>query len=121
MRADGIAIQYVGFHDVQGRREYVLQAQRGDELRRYTVWIELAAFSRRQALLQDGPDICYQKLVRELAEAEPHGSVGVTDGDLTAYRETHAPPPRRGGFSTPRTPDPSKPLAATPGKGGNGA
>jgi hypothetical protein len=112
----GLAVKYVGFRDVDGRREYELHAQRGDETRRYTLWIELAAFSRVHVLLQDGPDICYQKLVRELAGAEPHrgDGIAVTENDLAAYRETHAPPARRGGFSTPKPP-----ANAPPGAAGN--
>ena len=115
--AKRIAIQYLGFKDVKGRREYTLQAQQGDEMHRYTVWIEQAAFSRRQALLQDGPDICYQKLLHELAGSELLGSGGieVTEGDLTAYRQAHTPPARRG-FSAARTPEPAKALAASGGK-----
>jgi hypothetical protein len=102
-----LAIQYVGFKDVPGRREYTLHANRGDEARKYTVWIALAAFAKRQALPQDGPDICYQKLSHELANPETRESViEVTDRDLAAYRETHAPPVRRS-FS------PARPAATT--------
>jgi hypothetical protein len=92
----GVAVQYLGFQDVQDRREYALRAQRGDQERCYTVSIKLAAFTNRQALLQDGPDICYQKLLHELADSELHGACGfvVTESDLTAYRESHAVPRR---------------------------
>lgn len=111
-----IAIQYLGFKDVEGRREYQLHAHRGDQPRRYTVWIELGAFSRREALLQDGPDICYQKLMRELTGSEVEGpdGIGVTEGDLAAYRETHVAPVRRGFSHSPRPAD-EKP---SPVKGG---
>jgi len=93
-----VTIRYLGFHDGPGRREYVLDAQRGDETGRYTLWIELSAFSSRHALLQDGPEICYQKLLRELSDAELRGSAGmaVTENDLTSYREAHTRPVRRG-------------------------
>jgi hypothetical protein len=93
-----VSIRYLGFHDGPGRREYVLDAQRGDQKGRYMLWIELSAFSSRHALLQDGPEICYQKLLRELCDAELHGSLGmaVTENDLTSYRETHTRPVRRG-------------------------
>jgi hypothetical protein len=115
----GLAVKYVGFRDVEGRREYELHVQRGDETRRYTLWIGLAAFSRAHVLLQDGPDICYQKLVRELAGAEEGrpGHIAVTEHDLAAYREAHAAPARRGGFSAPR---PSA-AAKTPADGPPGA
>jgi hypothetical protein len=104
-----IAIQYLGFQDVKGRRQYALRAQRGDQARRYTVWIELSAFSDHQALLQNGPDICYQKLLRELGGSELQASdgIGVTEGDLAAYRETHPLPARRS-FSPPSPPQPAK-------------
>jgi hypothetical protein len=99
-----ITIRYLGFKDVDGRREYSLQAQRGLETSRYTVSIELAAFSKKQALLQDGPDICYQKL-RELSalELHPGGEVEVTEEELAAYRETHSRTPRRTFSSPPET------------------
>jgi hypothetical protein len=115
----GTVIQYLGFGNVNGRREYVLDVQRGDEIRRYTVWIELAAFSRGQALLQDGPDICYQKLLRELAGPEQQGSddIEVTERDLAVYRQSHAPPARRtGSFPLPRHAEPVK--VPAPGTGG---
>lgn len=103
-----LALNYVGFQDVQDRREYALDARLGEQTRRYTVWIELAAFSKRQALLQEGPDICYQKLLHELAGSEMQRveSIGVTDVDLAAYRESHPVTARRG-FSAPR-PEPAK-------------
>jgi hypothetical protein len=103
-----LAVNYRGFHDVQGRREYELDARLGDQTRHYTVWIALAAFSKRQALLQDGPDICYQKLLHELAGSVMEGaeSIGITDDDLAAYRERHPLAVRRG-YSPPR-PEPAR-------------
>ena len=95
-----VTVRYLGFHDVPGRREYMLDAQRGHQTDRfrYTVWIETSAFSSRHARLQDGPEICYQKLLRELCDAELKGSGGmaVTDTDLASYKEAHARPVRRG-------------------------
>lgn len=106
-----ISIRYLGFKDVDGFRQYTLQAQRGLETNRYTVSIELAAFSKKHALLQDGPDICYQKL-RELSLLEllAPGAVEVTESDLAAYRETHSRTPRRT-FSSP-APEAPGPAAA---------
>jgi hypothetical protein len=105
-----VVIRYMGFHDVQGRREYELHAQRGDQTSRYILWIEWTAFSKRLALLQDGPDICYQKLRRQLEGAELRGSDGiaVTDGDLADYREAHTPPVRRRSPSLSEGPGPAK-------------
>jgi hypothetical protein len=113
-----IVIQYQGFHDADGRREYLLDARSGARARRYVVWIDLDAFSCREARFQDGPDISYQKLVRELAGTQLDGveRIAVTAGDLAAYRETHAPPVRRS-FS-PASPGGAAPKAAADGGGG---
>jgi hypothetical protein len=105
-------LQYVGFQDAPGRREYVLMAQSGDKVRKYTVWIASDAFAKRQASMQDGPDICYQKLARALIDPELATAVRleVTDADLTHYREAHAPVKGR---SHPRRPfADAQPLAA---------
>lgn len=86
-----LVVQYVGFQAAPGRREYLLLVQEGDNVRTYTVSIPLEAFSRRRALLQDGPDISYQRLVRALADSEPiaAGRLAVTNADLTSYRDAH--------------------------------
>ena len=114
-----VAIQYQGFQDAPSRREYALEAQRGDQRRRYTVWIERSAFAARRALLQDGPDICYQKMLREVAAFQLDGSdcIGVTDGELASYRETHTRPVRRGfsPFPTPTREAPPPPTASPEG------
>lgn len=101
-----LALAYLGFRNAPGRREYLLRAQWGPEAREFTVWIAYNAFAMRQALLQDGPDICYQKLRRELAESVPSGvaCVGVTESDLASYREAHASSTRR-----PPSPGPVSP------------
>lgn len=93
-----LAIEYLGFRNGQDRREYLLCARLGTEAREYTVWIANAAFTAGHALFQDGPDICYQKLQRELVDAGLTGAlyVEVTDSEILAYRTAHAPPARRG-------------------------
>ena len=98
-----VAVRYLGFHDVSDRREFTLDAQRGDEVRRYAVRIELAAFSTRKALLQDGPDICYQKLLREIVDSGLPGpdDIDVTEDDLVAYRTAHPARVRKGFSSSP--------------------
>jgi hypothetical protein len=95
-------LEYIGFRNAGDRREYILRARFGTDARDYTLWIAHAAFAARQALLQDGPDICFQKLWRELAVVESRSvtCVAVTEADLASYREAHAPPARR--LPTPR-------------------
>jgi hypothetical protein len=86
-----LLVQYLGFADTPARREYQLVAQVGTETRNYTVWIEQAAFTKRKALRQDGPDICYQKLRRTLVESALSGTacIAVTEADLDLYRSAH--------------------------------
>lgn len=98
-----LTIEYHGFRDIGDRREYRLSARLGTQTCEYTVWIANTAFAARQALFQDGPDLCYQKLRRELAAtALTDGcSVQVTESDLLEYRTAHLPPQRRGAKTSP--------------------
>jgi hypothetical protein len=98
-----LTIEYLGFRNGRARREYLLCARLGTEASAYTVWIANAAFAAGDALFQDGPDICYQKLRRDLANTELSGAhtVEVTKGELQDYRTAHAPPTRRGLYSKP--------------------
>ena len=97
-----LSIEYLGFRCGRDRREYMLCARRGTESSEYTVWIASSAFTAGHALFQDGPDICFQKLRRELAAAEPTPSrtLEVTQSELLEYRIAHAPPQRRTQFSS---------------------
>jgi len=100
-----ITIEYVGFRTSAKRREYLLRSHFGPESHDYTVGIALADFSAGRARFQDGPEICYLKLVREL-EAQSAGAtpgaddLTVTDVELADYVTAHTTPGRsRGGFS----------------------
>src|SRR4029450_9918607 len=91
-----LIVQYVGFQDARGRREYLLLAQLGERVRQYTMSIALEAFAQRRLLLQDGPDICYQMLVRALVDGGLVGTsrLSVSDEDLACYRDAHTTPAR---------------------------
>ena len=113
-------VEYVGFRTSAGRREYVLRSHLGPEVHEYTVGISLAAFAAGRVRLQDGPEICYLKLLRELesAEAAPsrEANLTVTDAELADYVTAHTTPARsRGGFSAGvaaaarKTPPPPEP------------
>ena len=100
-----ITIEYVGFRTSTKRREYLLRSHVGPEIHDYTVGIALADFSAGRARFQDGPEICYLKLVREL-EAQAAGAtpgaddLTVTDVELADYVTAHTTPGRsRGGFT----------------------
>jgi hypothetical protein len=63
----------------------------------FVLVIENAAFASGHARYQDGPDICYQKLLAALAQAEPAADrIALSEEDLFTYRHAHAPKaPRR--------------------------
>lgn len=115
-------VEYVGFRTGEDRREYVLRSHLGSEVHEYTVGIALAAFTAGRARLQDGPEICYLKLVRELESLEagaaraPH--LTVTDAELADYVTAHTPAPRgRSGFSAAAaTASPGKTPPPPPGR-----
>lgn len=100
------ALEYLGFRNTPDRREYRLSARIGTDAREYTVWIAHSAFSSAHALLQDGPDICYQKVWHLLSEAGlmDQTSVEVTEGELKDYHAARIPASRR-----PQAPKPADP------------
>ncbi len=115
-------VEYVGFRTGENRRDYVLRSHLGTEVHEYTVGISLAAFTAGRVRLQDGPEICYLKLLRELESTEagtsrpPH--LTVTDAELADYVAAHTTPARgRGGFSaSTATAAPVKTPPAEPGR-----
>ncbi|HEY2943722.1 MAG TPA: hypothetical protein VGN09_14915 [Vicinamibacteria bacterium] len=98
-----VTVEYVGFRTSAKRREYLLRSHLGPEIHDYTVGITLADFAAGRARFQDGPEICYLKLMRELEAPEAKPGVDdftITDAELAAYVTAHTTPARsRGGFS----------------------
>jgi hypothetical protein len=91
-------VEYVGFHSTSERREYRLRLHSGPEIREYTVGIALAAFTSGQARYQDGPEISFLKLHRELlldGVAPAEADYTVSDAELTEYRDAHGAPRNR--------------------------
>ena len=86
-------VEYVGFHSTGERREYVLRLHlAGDDVREYTVGIALAAFATGSVRYQDGPEISFLKLSREMTacgQPPPDADFTVSDDELSAYREAH--------------------------------
>lgn len=96
-RPPTVTVEYRGFRNTPDRREYFLSARTGPESRNYTIWIPHQAFAAHDALLQDGPDICFRKLQTQLAEVGGGGGdyIAVTAADLLSYKEAHTIPSRR--------------------------
>jgi hypothetical protein len=120
--AGELRLEYRGFRNTEVNREYMILARLADEEREYVVAIEQAAFAARRVSFQEGPDICFQRLRRELLGQAlvPLPQLTITEGELAAYRTAHAPvATRRAGPLLPRPArpegDPAPPAPATEG------
>lgn len=98
--ASATQVEYVGFTTSGQAREYTLRVRHGaGEPVEVTLSIESQAFLDNRVRYQDGPEICFLKLQKELT-ARDDGRVpsrlSVVDADLEEYKAAHAPrPPRR--------------------------
>jgi hypothetical protein len=88
-------VEYVGFSVRGAAREYALRVWPNDgEPRDFTLVIPNQAFLSQRVRYQDGPEVCFLKLQRQLAACPtglPPSHLGVTDADLEDYRITHTP------------------------------
>jgi len=87
-----LTIRYLGFECTSEGRSYRLRVDVGsEEPRLFTVNISNEAFATRRARFQDAPELCLQRLQRELDQndALPGGvSLLVTTADLDFYRDS---------------------------------
>lgn len=86
-------VEYVGFQTVGDCRHYQLRVRSADSSHDYTVSIPNALFAPGLAKFQDGPELAFQKLQREMAiDPEPAAeSFTVTPAEFEAFREAHRP------------------------------
>jgi hypothetical protein len=122
-----VRVEYLDFQDVPDFREYRLAVCGPDGLAELRFRIAASAFGAGRVRRQDGPDVCYQKLLRAVAAGDTPGPdvITIDDLELAAYREAHTPvkkrrsPPPSSSPTTPafaprppaRTPAPRLPLA----------
>jgi hypothetical protein len=109
-----VRVEYLDFQEVPDYREYRLVVYRPDGPAECRFRIAIAAFGAGRVRLQEGPDVCYQKLMRSVAvgEAESPDVVTIDDLELASYREAHTPVPKRRSWS-PTTP-PKAPFVPRP-------
>ena len=90
-------VEYLDYQSLPDCREYRLTVKAPEGSAEFRFRIPIAAFAAKRLLLQDGPDVCYQKLLRTLGAGEtPSPDVAtIDDVELTSYREAHTPPPKR--------------------------
>jgi len=104
----GIRVEYLDFQDVEGHREYRFRVYGPDGSREFRSRIAKAAFDARRVRMQDGPDLCYQKLLRMVAAGVTgHPDViTIEDGDFSSYRDDHTQATKRRSLtpSWPATP-----------------
>jgi hypothetical protein len=92
-----VRIEYLGFSDNGAFREYRLRVIEGtNPTRDFVLLIAHEAFAAQHARYQDGPDICYQKMLKAF-EASPEQAERLTLSveDLKDYRMAHSPKPSR--------------------------
>jgi hypothetical protein len=101
-------VEYLDYRTLPDCREYRLTVRAPEGSAEFRFRIPIAAFAAKRMLLQDGPDVCYQKLLRTLAAGETPSSDAVTidDVELASYREAHTPAPRRGSWTSASRPKP---------------
>ncbi len=109
-------VEYLDFRDLAEHREYRLRVCGPDGSTESRFRIANAAFGARRVKLQDGPDVCYQKLLRAVSvgEAPTPGVVTVDDVELAAYRVAHTPAKKSRSpqpFSSPTPPFVARPPA----------
>ena len=109
-------IEYLGFQNLDQHREFRLRVHLADGATDLRLRIPLAAFGDGRVRLQDGPAVCYERLVRAVAAGEALGGEVITidDAELIGYREIHTPAPRNRSFSSPSTPRPPRDPSRTP-------
>jgi len=92
-----VRLEYRGFRNTELRREFLVRARLGSAERDYVVAIPQAAFADRRVSLQDGPDVCFQRLRRELSSGalEELDRLDISDDELASYRASQKTVTRR--------------------------
>jgi len=98
--ARALRVEYVDFQDVAEHREFRFRVRATEGVTEWSVRVAIAAFAGR-VRLQDGPDVCYQKLLRRLAagEAGLPETITVDDADLAGYAAEHTKAPKHRSWS----------------------
>lgn len=91
-------VEYVGFTSRESAREYTLRVkQAAGDSQDFKLLIPNEAFLSHRVRYQDGPEICFLKLQRELIACPgglPQAKLSVTDADLEEYRAAHTAKPQ---------------------------
>jgi hypothetical protein len=106
-----VRVEYLGFQNVVEHREFRYSVSGPDGSTEFRLRIVMAAFGDGRVRLQDGPDVCYQKLLRAVAAGETEPVlITLDDADLVSYREIHTHTPKHRTWTRP--PSPANPVAS---------
>ena len=100
-------IEYLDFQNVAEHREFRLRVYGPDGWTQARFRIAIAAFDAGRVRMQDGPDVCYQKLRQAVAAGETASLEVITidEVDLASYREAHTQAPKHRSWA-PASPPP---------------
>jgi hypothetical protein len=103
-----VRVEYLDFQSFPEHREYRLAVYGPDGPAEFRFRIAIAAFAAGRVRLQDGPDVCYQKLLRAVAAGETASPdlATIDDLELASYREAHTHVPKRRAWTNALPPKP---------------
>jgi hypothetical protein len=88
-------VEYLDFTAGEVAREYHLRVRRGTESHEVTILIPNEAFLSGRVRYQDGPDVCFLKIRKELTEggegSVPARMLRMSDQELDEYKVSHTP------------------------------
>jgi hypothetical protein len=115
-----VRIEYLDFRNLPEHREYRLRVYGLDGSTEFRFRIANAAFGAGRVRLQDGPNVCYQRLLRAVAAGEtanPEG-IPIDDMELLHYRNDHPQVPKYRSWASSLPPTPAvsrrQPVAPPP-------
>lgn len=82
-------VRFVDFRTTARGREYTLSASGAAEMRLFVLLIPEEAFVSRAVRYQDGPDLCFRRLQRELTadpDLPPGSGMVLTADEISDYR-----------------------------------
>jgi len=100
-------LRYLGMLPHIGHREYRFHIEANDRsIRTVALTIDDDVFRTNQLMFQEAPDLCYQKMLADLAN-ETAGSpvcslASVTESEIVSYRNSHPVGRTRRRFTRPR-------------------
>ena len=98
-----VRLEYVDFQDVAEYREFRLRVRTLDGSNDVRVRIPIAAFHTGRLRLQDGPDICYQKLLQAEGASDTASpeTITIDEVELARYADGHKSVQKHRSWSSP--------------------